>query len=194
MEHLNKINTLNMKNIFLILTVLFTVNLSSQIYMAKTGEISFYSEAKLENIDAKNSNAKPVMDTKSGKISVKVSMRAFKFKSGFMEEHFNENYIESDKYPHAIFEGKIRDNDKIDYSKDGEYNVICDGKMSLHGQTKEVNASGKLTIKGNTIFIDSKFKLALADYKIEIPAQRLANISETVDVTVKAELEPFKKQ
>lgn len=173
----------------------FVVNseMAAQIYMAKTGEISFYSEAKLENIDAKNTNAKPVMDTKSGKITVKVSMRAFKFKSGFMEEHFNENYVESDKYPHAIFEGKIRDNDKIDYTKDGDYDVICDGKMSLHGQTKEISASGKLSIKSNKIYIDSKFKMALADYKIEIPAQRLANIAETVDVTVKAEMEPFKK-
>jgi len=162
--------------------------------MAKSGEISFFSEAKLENIDAVNTNAKPLMDTKSGKITFKVSMRVFKFKSGFMEEHFNENYVESDKYPFAIFEGKIKDNEKIDYSKDGEYNVICDGKMSLHGQSKEISAPGKITIKGNTILVDSKFKLALADYKIEIPAQRLANIAETVDVTVKAELEPYKKK
>ena len=183
-----------MKNYFLILSIILTTSLHSQIYIAKTGEISFYSEAKLENIDAKNSNTKPVMDTKSGKISIKVSMRAFKFKSGFMEEHFNENYVESDKYPHAIFEGKIKDNDKIDYAKDGEYSVVCEGKMTLHGQTKDISAPGKIIIKNNLITIDSKFKLALADYKIEIPAQRLANISETVDVTVKAEMEPFKKQ
>ena len=183
-----------MRIVFLFFILSALTNLHAQIYMAKTGEISFFSKASLEDIDARNSNARPAMDTKSGKITVRASMRAFKFKSGFMEEHFNENYVESEKYPHAIFEGKIRDNEKIDYTKEGEYNVVCDGKMTLHGQTKDISAPGKITIKGNKIFIDSKFKLTLADYKIEIPAQRLANIAETVDVTVKAEMEPFKKQ
>jgi len=183
-----------MRNLlFFVLILCAFTNLKGQIYMAKSSEISFYSEAQLENIDAKNTSGKPVMDTKSGKISVKVSMRGFKFKSSFMEEHFNENYVESEKFPHAIFDGKIRENEKIDYSKDGQYEVIADGKMTCHGETKEITAPGKLTIKGTNIILESKFKLKLSDYKIEIPAQRLVNIAETIDVTVKAELEPFKK-
>jgi len=183
-----------MRIVYLFFTSIMFSSMYAQIYMAKSGEISFFSKASLEDIDAKNSNARPAMDTKSGKITVRASMKAFKFKSGLMEEHFNENYVESEKYPHAIFEGKIKDNDKIDYTKDGDYNVVCDGKMTLHGETKDVSAPGKLSIKGNKILIDSKFKLKLADYKIEIPAQRLANIAETVEVTVKAEMEPLKKQ
>ena len=110
-----------------------------------------------------------------------------------MEEHFNETYVESDKYPHAIFEGKIKDNDKIDYTKDGEYDVVVEGKMTMHGETKDIAPTGKLIIKGNQIIIDSKFKLKLADYKVEVPASKLANIAEVVEVTIKSTLEPFKK-
>lgn len=166
---------------------------TSQIFMAKTSEISFFSKTDVEDIDAKNTTGKPVLDAGSGKVAVKVTMRGFKFKSGFMEDHFNENYVESDKYPHAIFEGKIKDNDKINYKADGEYDVIVEGKMTLHGQTKDIVILAKLTIKGNQILVNAKFKLAIADYKIEIPAQKLANIAEQIDVTVKATLEPFKK-
>ena len=121
-------------------------------------------------------------------------MNSFKFKSGLMGEHFNETYVESHKYPHAIFKGKIKDNDKIDYTKDGTYDVLVEGKMTMHGETKDVSATGKLTIKGNQILVDSKFKLKLADYKIEVPTSKLANIAEEVDVTIKATLEPLKNK
>lgn len=167
---------------------------SAQIFMAKTSEISFFSEARLENIDAKNTTGKPVMDTKAGKIQVQVTMKGFKFKSPLMEEHFNETYVESDKYPHAKFSGTIENNDKIDYSKDGEYDVVVNGTMTLHGETKNITALGKLTIAGKKIFLESKFPLTLADYKIDIPKDKLTNISQVVDVTVKAILEPFEKK
>lgn len=181
------------KIVLLSAAVLFSLASKAQIYMAKTSEITFFSEARMENIDAKNTTGKPVMDAKSGRFSVKVTMKGFKFKSGLMEEHFNETYVESDKYPHAIFEGKIKDNDKIDYSKDGEYDVVIEGKMTMHGETKDIAPAGKLIIKGNQILIDSKFKLKLADYKVEVPTNKLANIAEVVDVTIKSTLEPFKK-
>ena len=177
----------------LTLALCFAVALKAQIYMAKTSEIQFFSEARFENIDAKNTTGKPVLDTQSGKLQVQVTMKGFKFKSGLMEEHFNETYVESDKYPHAKFAGVIKDNDKIDYTKDGVHNVIVEGTMSLHGETKNITVMGTLTIKGGQILIDAKFKMALADYKIVVPAQKLANIAEVVDVTVKSTLEPYKK-
>src|ERR1700740_1666245 len=172
------------KLIVLTLALCFTLVSKAQIYMAKTSEISFFSEARFENIDAKNTTGLPVLDTKSGKLQVQVTMKAFKFKSGLMEEHFNETYVESDKYPHAKFGGVIKDNDKIDYTKDGTYNITVEGTMSMHGEHKPLVATGTLTIKGNQIILDSKFKVALADYKIVVPAQKLNNIAEVVDVTV----------
>ncbi len=178
---------------FIALALCFTLVTKAQIYMAKTSEITFFSEARFENIDAKNTTGKPVLDCKSGKLQVQVTMKGFKFKSGLMEEHFNETYVESDKYPHAKFMGVIKDNDKIDYTKDGVYNVVVEGPMTMHGETKNVTANGTLTVKGTQILIDSKFKMALADYKIVVPAGKVANIAEVVDVTVKAALEPFKK-
>jgi polyisoprenoid-binding protein YceI len=180
--------------------LLFAISLAiatkaqTTIYMAKTSEISFFSEARLENIDAKNTTGKPVLNIKTGDLQVQVSMKGFKFKSGLMEEHFNETYVESDKYPQAKFLGKIKDNDKIDYTKDGSYDVTVEGPMTMHGVTKNITAPGKLTIMAGKIVIESKFKLTLADFKVDIPKDKLSNISEIVDVTVKAILEPFEKK
>jgi hypothetical protein len=189
------VKKLNMKKIVLLsAVVLFSLASKAQIFMAKSAEISFFSEARLENIDAKSVTGKPIISVKSGAFEVQVSMNSFKFKSGLMGEHFNETYVESHKYPHAIFKGKIKDNDKIDYTKDGTYDVLVEGNMTMHGETKDVSATGKLTIKGNQILVDSKFKLKLADYKIEVPTSKLANIAEEVDVTITATLEPLKNK
>ncbi|MCD6069131.1 MAG: YceI family protein [Bacteroidetes bacterium] len=184
------------KAVVLILAVSLSIAVKAQtsIYMAKSSEITFFSEATLENIDAKNNTGKPVLNTKTGDLQVQVTMKGFKFKSPLMEEHFNETYVESDKYPQAKFLGKIKDNDKIDYTKDGSYDVIVEGPMTMHGETKNVTATGKLTVSGNKILIDSKFKLKLADYKVDVPKNKLSNIAEVVDVTVKAILEPFEKK
>jgi polyisoprenoid-binding protein YceI len=184
------------KIVLFIIAISLSVATKAQttIYMAKTSEISFFSEARMENIDAKNTTGKPVLNTKTGDIAVQVTMRGFKFKSPLMEEHFNETYVESDKYPQAKFTGKIKDNDKIDYTKDGSHDIIVEGPMTMHGVTKDITANGKLTIIGGKIVIESKFKLTLADFKVEVPKNKLSNIAEVVDVTVKAILEPFEKK
>jgi polyisoprenoid-binding protein YceI len=109
-----------------------------------------------------------------------------------MEEHFNENYLESTKYPNCVFKGKI--NEKIDYSLDGQNKVTVSGKMELHGVTKDVELAGLLIKKGNEIYIDSKFKLKIADYGIKVPTLYVKNIAEIVDISVVSTLEPFIKK
>ena len=109
-----------------------------------------------------------------------------------MEEHFNENYLESQKYPNAVFKGKI--NEKIDYTQDGEHKVTVTGKMEIHGVTKDETYEGTLTKKGNEIIIKCKFKIRVADYKIEVPSLYVKNIAEVVDIDVSTILEPFQKK
>jgi hypothetical protein len=184
-----KIN--RMKKIFLLSALLITFGLRAQIYMAKFCEISFFSEAPLENIEAINKSSKPIMNTSTGDLQIKISIKGFVFPKPLMQEHFNENYMESDKFPDAIFKGKI--NDKIDYTKDGEYKTTATGKITIHGVEKDITIEGILTIKGSQILLQSKFNIHIADYNIQVPSLYVKNIAEDVSVKLNATLEPFKK-
>ncbi len=180
----------------LFLSILLTAwfNFYCQIFKAKDGTtlINFYSKSPLEDIEANNKNAVIVLNSATGDIQVRITIQSFKFKNGLMEEHFNENYLESTKYPNCVFKGKI--NEKIDYSKDGQNKVTVSGKMELHGVTKDVELAGLLIKKGNEINIDSKFKLKIADYGIKVPTLYVKNIAEIVDISVVSTLEPFIKK
>jgi hypothetical protein len=163
----------------------------SQIYLAKTCEISFFSKGPIEDISAVNTSAKPILNTASGEIAVKVTIRGFVFKKKLMEEHFNEKYLESDKYPYSTFTGKI--NEAIDYTKDSVIKVTVTGKLNIHGVEKEYTVPGTITIKGKEIIIESKFNVALKDHNITIPKIVTQNIAEIVEVKVNATLSEFKK-
>ncbi len=183
-----------MKRILLVLSFIFTLQLSAQIYTAKTGatSISFYSEAPLENIEAVNKSASIVLKSSTNEIQISLSIQNFKFKNALMEEHFNENYMESEKYPKAIFRGKI--NEPVDYTKDGETKVTITGKMELHGVTRDVTMDGLITKTGNDLKLNSKFKMKVADYNIQVPSMYVKNIAEEVDVTFLTVLEPYQKK
>lgn len=169
----------------------FFLCLSQDIYSGKECKIHFLSKTPLEDIEAKNKHAVIMMNTSNGAVQVQVQIKAFKFKSSFMEEHFNENYMESEKYPFSTFKGKI--NEKIDYSKDGEHKVTCTGKLEIHGVTQEVTIAGTLKIKGKEIILDTKFKVKPADYKIDISGMYVEKIAKEIDVDLEANMEPFKK-
>ena len=101
-----------------------------------------------------------------------------------MQEHFNENYMESDKYPKASFKGNITDLSKIDFTKDGKYGVNVSGDLTMHGVTKKVSAPGTVSVKSGKVAAESKFNLRLADYNISIPALVKDNIAEVIEITV----------
>jgi polyisoprenoid-binding protein YceI len=185
------INYTTMKSLLLILSAFFCLTSYSQVYLSKSCEITFFSEAPLENIEAKNTAAVPVLSTSTNDLQVKIPIKGFKFKNALMEEHFNEEYLESDKFEHAIFKGKI--NEKIDYTINGKNEVSVTGKLEMHGVTREITIKGTLTVADGKILLDSKFNIHVADYKIEVPNMYVQNIAEDVAVTVKATLEPFKK-
>ncbi len=181
-----------MKKLFIILlaTSLSTA-LFSQIYLAKTCEISFYSHSPIEDIKAVNKVAKPMLNTATGDVQIKIVMTAFQFDRPLMQEHFNEEYVESEKFPNAIYKGKI--NESVDYTKDGTTKVTVTGKFNIHGVEKEKTIDGTITVKGTEITLSSKFNLHVADYNIKVPSLYVTNIAEDVETKLEATLEPFKK-
>lgn len=125
-----------------------------------------------------------VLNTANGELKFSVLIKNFHFKKALMEEHFNENYIESDKFPKSTFKGTITDVSKINFSKDGTYPVTVNGDLTMHGVTKKVNTAGNINISAGKITSTAVFKIALADYNISIPRVVEANISKTIEITI----------
>lgn len=182
-----------MKKIVLSLAaVVFSTGMFAQIFIAKTCEVSFFSASPLENIEAINKAAKPLINTSTNDIQIKIVNSAFIFEKPLMQEHFNENYMESEKFPNTVFKGKI--NEKVDWTKEGEQKVTVTGKMSMHGVDKDITIDGTVTInKAGEIMIYTKFKVHVADYNIKVPSLYVQNIAEDVDVKLSAVMVPFKK-
>lgn len=174
------------------LLLITCVLLAQDKFFTKSGTIYFNSSAKMEKVEATNHSVIAVMDSKSGQIQFSVMVKGFEFEKSLMQEHFNENYVESDKYPKSEFTGIITNNKDIKYTKDGVYPVKVIGKLTLHGQTNDVTASGKITIKGGKVQLNSDFDVLLSDYKIDIPGLVKENISNDTKVSVECQLEPLK--
>ncbi len=181
-----------MKRIFFLIPVLaFSLNLRSQIYVGEKCKITFFSETKMENIDATNTVTKPVFNAKNGDFALKAQQTAFVFTSAFMQEHYNENYVESEKFPFATFAGKV--NEAIDYSKNGTYPVTMTGKLNMHGVELPRTINGSITIKDGEITMDAKFDVKVADHKIKVPSLYIEKIAESVQVTFHTEMRLLKK-
>lgn len=156
----------------------------AQKYFTKEGSISFYSEAPMEKIEAFNKNATSVLDIQSGKMEFAVLIKGFHFEKALMEEHFNENYMESSKFPKSTFKGEITNLSEVNFSTDGKYKVNVKGNLTIHGETNPVETTGTLMVDGGKIIASSVFKVTVADYKIEIPKLVRENIAKEVDITV----------
>ncbi len=174
-----------MKSLILLMGVISvaTAQLPSR-YMTREGSISFYSDAPLEKIEAHNKKAAAVFETLTGNFQVVVLMKAFMFEKDLMQQHFNENYVESHKYPKAIFKGIIEDIHKVNFEKDGEYPVTVSGTMEIHGVTREVKTSGTLRVEGERVTAISDFMLRPEDYKIKIPKVVRDKIAREVKISV----------
>ena len=182
-----------MKYIFaLFTTCILGLSLSyGQLYSTSNGEITFYSHAPLEDIEATNKQVSCAIDLSKGQMAFSMLMNAFQFEKALMQEHFNERYVESHKYPKATFAGSIEDIEKIDLSKAGSYNVTVSGKLSIHGVTQTVSSKGTLKIGDDkTLTANSTFIINLEDYKVKIPTMYIDNISESIEIKVKVKLKP----
>ncbi|WP_298736323.1 YceI family protein [uncultured Chitinophaga sp.] len=177
-----------MKRMLLILgIVLGTVNVFAQdIYSCRNASFSFFSSAPMEDIEAKTDKGVSAINLKTGAVYFKVPVNTFQFRKKLMQEHFNENYLETDKYPYAEFKGKVVEPDAANLSKDGTHDVMVEGVLSLHGVDKTYREKGTITVQNGQVISASKFNVKLADHKIKIPTLVIKNIAEVVEVTVKA--------
>ena len=174
-----------MKYITMILLAWMMVNQAGQdIYTCKTAKVNLYSSAPIEDIEATANTGVSVYNAGTGELEFSVPIRDFHFPKALMEEHFNENYLESDKYPKAIFKGLITDISKVNFTKDGSYPVTVNGDLSIHGVTNKVSVPGTITIKSGIAASVSSFNIKLSDYKISVPKLVKDNIAETINITV----------
>ncbi|MBS1656835.1 MAG: YceI family protein [Bacteroidetes bacterium] len=152
------------------------------VFLGTTDTVSFFSSTPVADIDARSVQAVGAINQSTKDIFFKVPMKSFVFKKALMQEHFNENYVESDKFPNATFKGKITDD--VDLTKDGTYSVTVSGDFTVHGVSKPKTVPGTVTVKGNNMYVKASFDVKLADHDIAIPTIVSQEIAEVVNVKV----------
>lgn len=186
-----------MKKTFILFQVLINsallVNAQTTKYFTRTAHIDFYSHTPMEDIKADNNQVSAILDVTNGEFAFTCLIKSFEFPKALMQEHFNENYMESDKFPKSTFKGKIKDMSKVDFNKDGEYAVVVAGSLTIKDKTNEIEVPGTIIVKDGKITAKSKFKVRPEDYNISIPALVKEKIAKEIEVTVDAVMEPFKK-
>ncbi len=166
---------------------------AGQKYFTKSGVVKFFSDSPLEKIEAVNSTGSAVMDVSSGKVEFAVLINAFQFEKALMQEHFNENYMESSKYPKAVFKGEIKDISTYNFENPGKFTMAVSGDMTIHGVTKSFTTPVDVTIDAKGLHAASKFVVLCSDYNIKIPALVKDNISNKIEVSLKATFQKLKK-
>lgn len=162
-------------------------------FYTKTGNISLFSATSMENIEAHNKSTVVLLDIKTGELQFALLVKGFEFRKALMQEHFNNDYVESDKFPKSEFKGQITNNSEINYTKDGTYPAKVKGQLTIHGETKDIDAAGTITIKNGNISVNSVFNISLDDFKISVPGMVRDNISKSIKITVDCPLEPLKQ-
>jgi len=172
--------------------VVFAAN--AQKYMTKTGYIGFYSQTPMENIKADNNQVASVLDISSGDMVFQVLIKSFHFERALMETHFNENYMESEKFPKSIFKGKITDVSSVDFKKNGVYNITVEGDLTIRDVTNKVSTKGTLEVVSGGINAGSRFNIVPEDYKISIPGVVRDKIAKNLEVTVTMKYAPVESK
>jgi polyisoprenoid-binding protein YceI len=182
------------KSFFIAALVMMSITaVNAQKFISKSGHIWFFSSTPMENIEAHNRQASGVIDAETGNVLVNVLMKSFEFEKALMQEHFNENYVESDKFPKAKFAGKIVEKSAVDFKNNGEYKVTVNGELTIHGVTKEIESPFQISVKEGKIQVNGKLVISPEDYGISIPSVVRNNIAKTIDINVDMGFEPATK-
>jgi len=172
------------KYFLFLLSVFLCQSLLAQLKFKTTeGIITFFSSTPIENIEAKNQKVASILRD-DNKVVFVVPMTQFRFPNALMQAHFNENYVDSEKFPHAFFNGKLVGMKKENYQQNGSYAVEIVGELSIKGNTKEISETGKLIVKNNTIQALSNFDIQLKDYQIKIPKIMFQKIAQSIQIKV----------
>lgn len=182
-----------MKHLTLILALALVSigSLQAQKQMTRNGHTWFFSSTPVEDIEAHNYQTTSIINTETGEMAFIVLMRGFQFDKALMQEHFNEKYVESDKFPKASFQGKIDNLDEVNFSEDGTYEVIVSGSLTIHGEAQDVKAEGTITIEDGKVIAKSTFPITLEAHGIEIPGAVRNKIAEVVEAHVDISYEPI---
>ena len=180
--------------LILLVAIGFSFVAKTDIWYTRSAKVTFFSSTPIEDIKANNNQVTFAFNQVTGDVSVKIAIKSFKFKKKLMQEHFNENYMESDKFPYAQYKGKINDIGKIDFATDTSgnfikpttYNVTTKGKMTIHGVTRDVVTTGKIILKGKQATIKTNFDVLLVDYNIEKPTIMAMKIADKIEVTIES--------
>lgn len=138
----------------------------------------------MEKIQSNNQQVTCRLDAKSGDLDFAVLIQAFQFEKAMMHKHFNEDYLESNKYPKASFEGQVLNIDRIDFGKDGKYQVMVRGTLQIHGQSRTLFEKGRLIIEAGKVRVQAKFTLQLDDYRIKVPVILKNKIAQIIQVEI----------
>ncbi|MEN7550937.1 YceI family protein [Rapidithrix thailandica] len=160
----------------------FAQSMEKQTMIDRNGTTSFFSVAPLENIVAVNNQVLAAINLQKGTVAVSMLMRGFRFKKTLMEEHFNENYVESDKYPKATFQGTIKDFTLLPFDQNGSFEAVVEGEVSLHGVTQPLSTEVQFTLTDKFVQASTTFELVVADFEIKIPQLVVNNIAKKVEV------------
>jgi len=176
--------------LFILLSWLSVGRAGDDLYTCRNARITIFSSALIEDIKAVSSTGGSVFNATTGQLDFSVAINSFLFEKSFMQQHFNSDYMESDKYPRAIFKGRIQEH--IDLNKDGIYPVNAAGTLTVHNVTQPRTIQGSLIVKNGIITMESEFMVKCADHHIDIPQILFYHIAESIKVTVAATLTPYK--
>ncbi len=181
-----------MNKLYIVLAFLFLAEagMAQDKYFTKEGFVSFFSHTIVEDIKADNQQVLSIIDTLTGEIAIQLLMRSFQFKKALMQEHFNENYVESYKYPKATFKGMIVNFNEI---FEDDFETEIKGILLVHGKEKEISTMAKVTKKKEILLISGQFIVEVADFDIKIPAIVANNIARTIEVTFVLKHKPYKQ-
>lgn len=181
-----------MKTIYTLCICLFliTVTNAQDKFLTKNGTVSFFSYSPLEDIEAENNQVLSIVDVANKQMAISILMKSFMFEKALMQEHFNENYVESDKYPKAIFRGEILNFDTV---SDKESKVQVKGKLNIHGKTQDITIEANTVKTVDSIVMTGYFYIKLSDFDVAIPSAVKKNIAEKIKVSFNFNHQPYKK-
>ncbi|MEN9961519.1 MAG: hypothetical protein RL045_1773 [Bacteroidota bacterium] len=172
-----------MKKIFLLALLCIGFQSNAQLFITTNGEVSFFSKTPMEDIEALNKNVSSIINTATNEVAVQMRITNFVFPNKLMQEHFNENYLESEKFPSATFKGKIKES--VDLTVPGTYPITAAGSATIHGVTRPIELKGTIVSTGSGLALTCSFEVKLVDYKIDIPKIVFAKIAEVIKVSSK---------
>ncbi len=171
----------------------FSSGIYAQKLITKEGKIEIFSQTPLFTIEAVNNKVASILNTQTGDMVVSTLVRSFKFKEALVEEHFNENYMDSEKYPKAVFVGRIVNYHTIDFSKDGEYKAVVVGKLTIHGVTNNIKDNARIIIKDKKVRGKLTFNVPLTAYNIRVEKAYKKAIKDEIKLQVSFVYKPYKQ-